>query len=495
MKAKLIFCILWSTGTVVFAQKDPVQEFKRTFNGPLKVSDINSCFFTDNSGKSIFLTGSHTWANFQDYGEKGTAPFNYSEYISFMQKYNHNFMRLWTWEQFQQAPWTSDKIFFSPLPWLRTGIEKANDQLPQFDLEKWNEDYFTRLRKRVIDAGSKGIYVSVMLFQGFSLNKGSEKDGDPWIFHPLNPANNVQSVGPIDSVPDNDTKATMHSLKNPEVLKYQEKYVLKVLQTLNDLDNVLYEIINEGGTTEWTYYFINFIHENEKKMAIQHMVGMTDRIDPDQSNQLLIDSPADWISPSSEPQDWMYKGSVFLINYRDNPPVNQTGKVIIADTDHIWGTGGNYKWAWKCFVRGLNAIFMDPYLPLTDDHNEKPWDYIGGICKDTQDFPDYEPLRLNMGYILNLSKRLDLVHMVPHNELSSTNYCLANPGKEYFIYFPEGGTAILDLKISNSKYIMEWFFPLLNKTFTRNDFVNGGDYLTITSPFSGDAVLYLKKKE
>jgi hypothetical protein len=43
--------------------------------GPLQVHPENPRYFTDGSGKAIFLTGAHTWANFQDIG---LAPFRAS---------------------------------------------------------------------------------------------------------------------------------------------------------------------------------------------------------------------------------------------------------------------------------------------------------------------------------------------------------------------------------------------------------------------------------
>src|SRR5678815_18433 len=36
--------------------------------GPLRVHPTNPRYFTDGSGKAIYLTGSHTWNNFQDGG-------------------------------------------------------------------------------------------------------------------------------------------------------------------------------------------------------------------------------------------------------------------------------------------------------------------------------------------------------------------------------------------------------------------------------------------
>ena len=57
---------------------------------------------------------------------------------------------------------------WSPQPWLRTGTGTALDGLPKFDFNQFNQEYFDRLRDRVEAAGDRGIYTSVMLFEGWS---------------------------------------------------------------------------------------------------------------------------------------------------------------------------------------------------------------------------------------------------------------------------------------------------------------------------------------
>ena len=42
--------------------------------GPLRVSTANPRYFTDGSGKAVYLTGSHTWASLQDMGLTDPAP-------------------------------------------------------------------------------------------------------------------------------------------------------------------------------------------------------------------------------------------------------------------------------------------------------------------------------------------------------------------------------------------------------------------------------------
>ncbi len=47
-------------------------------NGPLRVHPQNRRYFTDNAGRAIYLTGSHTWSNLMDMGPTGPpAPFDF----------------------------------------------------------------------------------------------------------------------------------------------------------------------------------------------------------------------------------------------------------------------------------------------------------------------------------------------------------------------------------------------------------------------------------
>jgi hypothetical protein len=444
------------------------------------------------------MTGSHTWASFQDITSEKDSIFDWKEYLEMLIKHNHNFIRLWVWEQKSMASWTKDVIYFNPLPY-KAKVMKGKTK---FDLDQWNEEYFDRLLKRVQEAQRNGIYVSVMLFQGWSQNKSNTSNINIWANHPFNPENNIQQAGKnvkdfdLDSERDN----TLHSTQNGDILEYQKRYIKKILLVLENQDNVLYEIINEGGTVEWQYAMIDYIKETEKSMKLQHPVGMTHAVsvDPMMHNSDLMASNADWISPANEPQSWVAPGSTYLQDYQNDPVANTGNKVIINDTDHLWGHGGNPFWVWKSFLRGLNPIFMDPWRDLAGelDKEKMTWMFIdGGICKDDRYFADYELIRLNMGYTRKYAERLDLINMRPMSMLSTTKYCLANPGYEYLIYFPESGTATVDLRETNTSYDVEWFIPQLNKTIQGAEKLVGGKIVVVTAPFnSGDAVLYLKSE-
>jgi len=57
-----------------------------------------------------------------------------------------------------------------------TGPGAATDGKPRFDLSRFDPAYFGRLRDRVTAAGDKGIYVAVMLFEGFCLHLSPPPD-------------------------------------------------------------------------------------------------------------------------------------------------------------------------------------------------------------------------------------------------------------------------------------------------------------------------------
>ncbi len=61
-----------------------------TATGPLRVQPTNRRYFTDGSGRAIYLTGSHTWGNLCLYNERWPA-FEFPAYFDFLPRHNHNF--------------------------------------------------------------------------------------------------------------------------------------------------------------------------------------------------------------------------------------------------------------------------------------------------------------------------------------------------------------------------------------------------------------------
>ena len=227
--------------------------------GPLRVHPENRRYFTDGSGKAVYLTGSHTWSNLVDMGAADPpGRFDFDAYLDFLERYDHNFIRLWTWESTtwdtrSNGQWGKEKPHHAaPQPWARTGPGEARDGKPKFDLTKFNADYFERLRTRVAAAGRRGIYVSIMLFEGWGLQFAP----GAWESHPFHPDNNVNKLN--GDVNGDGKGIEIHALASPEITARQETYVRKVVDTVGGLDNVLYEISNENhpASTGWQYHMI-----------------------------------------------------------------------------------------------------------------------------------------------------------------------------------------------------------------------------------------------
>lgn len=439
---------------------------KISFQGPLRVHPENARYFTDGSGRVIYLTGSHTWANLVDMGPKDPPPqFDFAAYLDWMQKLNHNFIRMWTLESVtwnEKANRENQLHTAAPQPWARTGPGKATDGKPKFDLKKFNPTYFDRLRRRVSAARECGIYVSVMLFEGWAMQFST----GAWEGHPFHPQNNVNG---IDADQNKDGRGLeIHTLSNPSVTALQEAYVRKVIDTVNNFDNVLYEISNENHplSTKWQYHMIRYIKRYEKNKPKQHPVGMTFQYSAGK-NETLFKSPADWISPN-------HGGG-----YRDNPPAADGRKVILNDTDHLWGIGGNQAWVWKSFLRGHNPIFMDPY---------------DGVVLGNRFGSKWDPIRRSMGYTRSYAERMNLTAMRPRNNLASTKYCLANPGVEYLVYNPVEDKPSITVNLKAGTYKYEWFNPDNGKVVSKGTIKASGREKKFEAPFKGDAVLYLKAK-
>jgi hypothetical protein len=431
--------------------------------GPLRVHPTNPRYFTDGTQRSdgtlraIYLTGSHTWDNLTDFKplhEKRPA-FDYPAYLDFLRRHHHNFIRLWA----------GDDLKRKPLIYDRTGPGLATDGKPRLNLERLNQAFFDQLRERVAAAGDRGIYVGVMLFRPDTCKQ------EDWPIHLFNPANNVQGLS--GDANGDGFGAEAFDLSNERITKIQETYVRKVVDTLNDLDNVLYEIGNEGdaSSNNWQHHLIRLVKEHQAKKPQQHPVGMTTTFEIvggawSASNEALLKSQADWISPA--------RGD----NYHSDPPAADGAKVIIADVDHIWPTGSKSGWIWKCFVRGLHPIHMDSY------YGDGP----NGITQDEQ-----EAMRRAMGHTLRLAERVDLAAMKPDKGLAATGYCLAKPGAEFVVYSPDGGETTVDLSAAKGELQVEWIEPVSGK-ITKGPAVPGGGRRTFRTPGDADAVLYLFRK-
>jgi hypothetical protein len=435
---------------------------------PLSVCSDNPIWFSW-QGEAVYLAGSHTWACLQERGVAGKTPdFDFPAYLDFMAHHGHNFLRLWVWEHAcgMQFVGSDVPIRYEPLPWARTGPGLALDGLPRFDLRHLDKRFLRRLRDRVVAAGERGIFVAVMLFQGFSVEqKGTQgvdaAKGNPWDGHPFHRDNNSNGIdGDADQT--GEGKA-VHTLACPEITRLQEAYVRQVIDTLGDLDHIVWEIGNEchPDSVRWHGHMIRFIRECERHRPKQHLVGMTGS---PIRNPALFSSEADWVSPVGQ-------------DYLDDPPVGDGKKLIVVDTDHIQPWWSDPRWVWRNLCRGNHFVLMDGHRDFRMGSPDEPT-------------PEAAAIRCAMGQAVRLANRMDLRRMVPAPDVASSGYCLACPGREYLVFAPDGADMELDLRSAQAALSCEWLDPRTGAE--QPILLPGGGRPRLSSPFSADSLLWLR---
>ena len=467
-----------------------VEPSKAKVIGPL-VASGNPNYFKDASGEVLILTGSHTWNTLQDWGSHGSPQtLDFDAFVSFLVAHGHNFTQLWAMElpRICGLPSAADlapDLTVSPHPWQRTGPGTATDGGLKFDLTKFDQSYFDRLRTRTEILRNAGIYVGVYLFTGEFLNQfRCSSDG-----YPFTGANNINAVD--DGYDGGSQGIGAISMNAPNAITaFQDAYVEKVIDTLNDLPNVLWVVSEETPKTStwWNSHQISHIRAYESTKPYQHPIGYGAPVDVPDST--LYESDADWVKPQIR---------ISPANSCGNG--NPICKVNVNDSDHsyfgMWNDTPqhNRNYAWQNFMSGNQVLFMDPYvLYYPREDRNKCVSPVNAICSGPA--PRWDNFRQNLGYILRYSRKLNLANVTPRRSLCSTGYCLAQTpaeGAEYLVYAPSGGPFTIDLSAmaSSRTLVAEWFNPSTGLTIAGGLIQSGSSSQTFTPPFSGDAVLYL----
>lgn len=406
----------------------------RPGSGALRASAMNPRYFTDDSGRTLYLAGTQTWASLQERRGPETPLFDYERWLNFIESHGMNYLRMWTWEHARGMQFSPEPVDYSPNWYRRSGPGTALDGHPRFDLDLFDEYLFHRLRDRVVRAGERGLYVAIMLFQGFSVDKRqgalSNNTGmNAYLGHPMHRENNVNG---IDGDPDGSgTGHQVHTLDVARITRLQERFVAKIIDTVGDLENVLWEISNEThrGSVAWQYHLIDFIRRYERERPLRHPVGMSGAPIPTAD---LLASDADWISPHS---DGRRQGI--------EPPEMDGSKVVIADTDHIGALVSSPSFVWRSMFRGHHFCIMDPYMDVRYGSPRAP-------------HTEWEELRRQTGFSVRLAERCGLEHLAPAADLASTGYCLAAPDREYVAFLNREESVEIDLSGATGRFESEW---------------------------------------
>ncbi len=416
--------------------------------GPLVLLGSNPRLFKTPDGKGIYLTGVHTWPGQWSWANFGTYSFPaYIDYVS--ANYHQNFTRYWAeWMETVDGPSHDNGGAISPLPFNRSSTPGAFAG-NKFDLTSYNQAHFDKMKANIEYAASKGIYVMVCLFVN---NDYGNWGTSYW--------NGTQNINGTVTDP-----LLINSNPGSTTLALQKAYVHKILDTLANEPNVLYEVANEPAPNPdlsvsftWQEAIVTEVHAYEAAHAYMiHPIA-----------EELNDSQAGIIS-----------GDIFIPYELNAAPTSYSlGKPVIVDTDHIFGFGGGTDWWWKSFMLGNNLLSMDDF---TDTGLAGILNLGGtGVQGVVQN-------RAAVPQVRSITSTVDMTAMAPSGGLSSTGYALADTAGHNFIVYNGGGGAItLDLSSASGVSLNTTWLNTATGLFGATTTITGGSSSqAFAAPFGG----------
>lgn len=376
----------------------------------------------------------------EHYGGVLNTDFDYAKYFDALARYGFNLTRTFTGaycepvgafdiENNTLAP-AKGKLICS---WARSNQPGYANGGNKFDLTKWDDAYFARLRDFLTQAQKRGIVVELVLFCPFY------KD-DMWVLSPMNAANNVNGAGTM-------VRTDVYTLKHPEMLAVHDAMVEKIVTELKDFDNLYYEICNEpyfgGVTMDWQAHIARTIVRTEKALGVKHLIAQNIA-----NKNKKIENPDPNVS-------------IFNFHYA-RPPIavaeNYALNKVIGD-DETGFSGSDPKpyrlEGWDFMIAG-GGIFSNLDYSFSVGHE----DGSGKVNAPGTGGPD---IHKQLGILKKFLEGFDFIRMAPDDSVikggvpeKATARALVQKGRQYAIYINGGAKAALVVDLPPGRYLAEW---------------------------------------
>ena len=232
---------------------------------PIKLHPANPHYYLFNGQPTILITSA------EHYGAVINLDFDYIKYLDALKAYGMNYTRPWPGAVIEMV---NEYVVGNPVapkpdrtivPWARSNVPGNVYGGNKFDLDKWNPDFFVRLKDFITKAAERGIVVEVCFFNSQYLNR--------WPRSPLCYENNIQGVGKCDF-------KDAQTMKHPDLVQRESEYVSKITQEVNAYDNVILEICDEpsnftahADAGPWVGHLLQVIHDTGEKLPEKHLVA------------------------------------------------------------------------------------------------------------------------------------------------------------------------------------------------------------------------------
>ncbi len=364
-------------------------------------------------------------------------------------------------------------------PWARSSTPGYAGGGNKFDLDRWDDAFFARLKDFVRRAGERGIVVEITLLY---VVYGEGPEHGHWAMHPLNVRNNVNGVGRC-------AFDRYNTLDEPALVSRQEAVVRKIATELNAFDNVIYEICDEPylsgaspvETEAWQARMLEAFDDVRRTLPNRQLVA----INPANLYARLerVHPAVDWVNfhyctpPAAAP---MNEHLGLPLGFDETPGKNTNGLPQRSEA-----------WAWL-FSGGALYNNLDPSF-ATDDATGS------GRVRQEDGVFDGRKMRAQFKVLLGFMHGLDLAAMRPterllHVQSDRAAYALASPGRQYAVYFPRGvpspARCVFDLPAG--AWRVEWVSPADGRVTSGPTLEHKGGALVLETPrFAVDLALRL----
>lgn len=358
---------------------------------------------------------------------------------------------------------------FLEQPWSRSQSGTAWDGLPRYDLEKFNDWYFSRLREFAALSDRKG---TVLIFNFYMQHALLEYEPH-YVDFPWRPVNTIQDTGMPDAIP---AANAFYDISHPERRRLHRLYIQKCLDELGGYSNVIFLPGQEfTGPLDFVQFWLDTVQEWEIKNGRTVVIGLgatkdvLDAIleDPVRGPHVsVLDLRYWWYLPDGKlyaPPGGMeipgrYAGGgksaqttpeqIYrqIRQYREVFPQRVILHTISADRRQTWA-----------FLMGGGSLLLRPF-GYQDSPGPEPWrpplEYIAPYSTDIV-LPAYEFINTHLAAALPETRPMPaLVNSPGHN------WCLADPGRNYLVYLLNGGDVDLDLQDVAGRFSARWLDPV-----------------------------------
>jgi hypothetical protein len=382
---------------------------------PLALHAINPHYFQWRGRPTILITsGEH-------YGAVMNLDFDYRKYLDTLAADGMNYTRVFSGAYVEpEGAFNITRNTLAPrpgrfvAPWPRSSQPGYANGGNKFDLARWDEAYFARLKDFIAYAAKRNVVVELTLFCPMY-------EEMQWTLSPMNAANNVNGIGRV-------VRTDVYTLdKHGGLLAVQEALTRKIVTELNGFDNLFFEICNEpyfgGVTIPWQHHIADVIVGTERGLPAKHLIA-----------QNIANNSARIVNPHPAV-------SIFNFHYATPPDAvamnYALNKVIGDDETGFRGTDDTpYRTeAWDFVIAGGGL------------YNNLDYSFVAGQEDGTFRYPASQPgggnpgFRRQMKILSDFINGFDFVRMLPDDSVikagaprGGTARALVERGKAMAIY-------------------------------------------------------------